>query len=203
MKKRVQYQSLDVCVGLEWWPFIQGHLKTWALVSDAVRGGLGSVTLLKEVSSRVHCGCKAHWHHSLTSLLHVDGSRCELQLLLRALITISPCCHKSPSLKEGVAGSQGCTGNRGQRQKKWRVLPTGLLFMASSACALRASKTTSPEAAPPTRAGLSHTNYELRKCPTALPTAQSYGSVFLIEIFLLSDNSTLCQIDIKLASMVI
>jgi hypothetical protein len=53
----------------------------------------------------------------------------------------------------------------------------------------------SPGLAPP-RMGCTFPHQSLRKCPTSLPAARSYGSIFSNEVPI----SQMCQVDIKLDS---
>lgn len=84
---------------------------------------------------------------------------------------------------------------------------------------LAKSSTTGSRRPPPFEVdhlGLSHSSYwrwcgnhpqwaapphqSLRKCPTDLPTVWSYGSIFFKRGSLLSDDCSLCPVDIKLPS---
>jgi hypothetical protein len=85
-------------------------------------------------------------------------------------------------------------------QRPWRMLLTGLHLMACSVCFLIEPRTTSPQMAPSTRGwALPHQSLiqKKKKCLTAA----CYGALFNLGS-LLSDNVSLCQVDIKLAHTV-
>jgi hypothetical protein len=83
-----------------------------------------------------------------------------------------------------------------------RMLLTGLLPMACSACFLLEPRTTSPAMVPSTK-GWALRHQSLRNYRAGLSSARSYGNIFSIEVSsLLSDDSSLCQVDIKLSSTV-
>ena len=106
--------------------------------------------------------------------------------------------HHSPSSKEVMTGTQA--GQEPELRNRWRghggLLLTGLLIKACSICFLRESRTTSPGMAPPTMHwALPHKSLieKLSYSPILWRHFLNWGS-------LLSYNSSLCQVDIKLAS---
>lgn len=66
-------------------------------------------------------------------------------------------------------------------QRTQELLLIDVHFMTCSACILIKLTTTSPGVVPPTM-GWALLNQPLRKFPTVLATALSYGSIFLIEV---------------------
>ena len=105
-----------------------------------------------------------------------------------------------PSLKEVRARTQVGPKHRGRSWYRGHggVLLIGLLIMACSACFLTEPRTTAQGWHHTQWAGLFHMNHQLRKCPTGLPIALSY---FLNWGSPLSDDFSLCQVNIKLGSM--
>lgn len=72
----------------------------------------------------------------------------------------------------------------------------------SSVCFPIPSWTTSPGTAPPTSLWWpSLINHQSRTHTTGLPTGQSGREIFSAEVFLFSNISSLCQVDIKLGSI--
>jgi hypothetical protein len=80
-------------------------------------------------------------------------------------------------------------------QRPWRVLLTGLLSMACSACFFIEPRTTAQRWS-------SRINNKVRKCPTGLPTAglmEAFSQLRLPPLWWLT---SLCQADINLASTI-
>jgi hypothetical protein len=90
-------------------------------------------------------------------------------------------------------GRSWCSGHRG-------VLLTGLRHMACSACFLIESRTSSPGMAPPTRGWALFHQSLIKKMLYWLASSLVLWRYFLNWGSLLSDDISVCQVDIKLSS---
>jgi hypothetical protein len=129
-------------------------------------------------------------------------------MLVLVRVTIAMIKHHDQSLGEEKAylahTSLFITGGRSQDrnsskavtrkqeliQRLWRVLLTGLLSMACSACFLKEPRTTSPEKVLP----LLHQSL-IKRVPTA-----SQMRHFLSQRYFLSEDASLYQVDVKVAN---
>ena len=78
-------------------------------------------------------------------------------------------------MRQQPGGRSWCTGHG-------RMLLTGLLLMACSACFLIEPRNTSPGVMALPRMDWISINHQLRKYPTGLCTAQSHRGIFSIEV---------------------